>query len=92
MAEYAQYLVEQDERLKVVTPAALGIVTFAGVNSDADDHVRAAARLTEDGYAAVSSTVLKGQTVLRLCTINPSTTTDDIAGTIARLAQFLTRS
>lgn len=92
LAEYAQYLVEQDERLKVVTPAALGIVTFAGVNSDADDHVRAAARLTEDGYAAVSSTVLKGQTVLRLCTINPSTTTDDIAGTIARLAQFLTRS
>ena len=91
LAEYAQFLVEEDERLEIITPAALGIVTFAGINADAADHVRAAAELTADGYAAVSSTVLKGRTVLRLCTINPSTTTDDIAGTVARLAQFLSR-
>ena len=91
LAEYAQYQVESDDRLEIVTPAALGIVTFAGINCDASDHVRAAAQLTQDGYAAVSSTVLKGRTVLRLCTINPSTTTEDIAGTIDRLAQFLTR-
>ena len=82
---------EEDERLEIITPAALGIVTYAGINADAADHVRAAAELTADGYAAVSSTVLKGRTVLRLCTINPSTTTDDIAGTVARLAQFLSR-
>ncbi|MSO26876.1 MAG: aminotransferase class I/II-fold pyridoxal phosphate-dependent enzyme [Candidatus Nanopelagicales bacterium] len=92
LAEYAQYLVEQDKRLEIVTPAALGIVTFAGVDANADDHVRAAAQLNEDGYAAVSSTVLKGRTVLRLCTINPSTSTGDIGGTLARLAHFLTQN
>ena len=51
--------------------------------------MRAAAELTADGYAAVTSTVLGGRTVLRLCTINPRTTTDDLDRTVALLAQAL---
>jgi aromatic-L-amino-acid decarboxylase len=46
--------------------------------------------LTADGYGAASSTVLKGRTALRLCAINPRTTTQDIHGTIGRLADYLT--
>ena len=38
-----------------------------------------------DGYAAPSTTVLRGQTVLRLCTINPRTTFDEIEETIERM-------
>jgi hypothetical protein len=45
--------------------------------------------VTEDGFAAVSPTVLRGRTVFRLCTINPRTTTDDLDQTIARLAEAL---
>jgi len=41
--------------------------------------------MIEDGFAMVSSTILKGQTVLRMCTINPRTTESDIQVTIQRL-------
>ena len=38
-----------------------------------------------DGYAMLSSTTLHGATALRLCTINPRTTEDEIAETVRRL-------
>jgi len=38
-----------------------------------------------DGFAMVSSTVLRGQTVLRMCTINPRTIEADVRETIKRL-------
>jgi glutamate/tyrosine decarboxylase-like PLP-dependent enzyme len=41
--------------------------------------------LAADGYAMLSSTRLNGRTVLRLCTINPRTTAEDIVGTVHRL-------
>ena len=41
-----------------------------------------------DGFAMLTSTILRGRTVLRLCTINPRTTADDIRETIARLERF----
>jgi hypothetical protein len=40
-----------------------------------------------DGVAAVSSTVLHGITVLRMCTINPRTTSDDIDAAVASLGR-----
>jgi glutamate/tyrosine decarboxylase-like PLP-dependent enzyme len=89
LAEYAQRVVESDARLEIVTPAQLGIVTFAGADATDADHRRAVAELNTDGYAAASTTVLHGRTVLRLCIINPRTTTDDIDGTVARLAASL---
>jgi glutamate/tyrosine decarboxylase-like PLP-dependent enzyme len=89
LAEHAQRVVEADPRLEVVTPAELGIVTFAAPAYDDSAHVRAAAAVTQEGFAAVSPTVLRGRTVLRLCTINPRTTTDDLDRTIALLAEAL---
>jgi glutamate/tyrosine decarboxylase-like PLP-dependent enzyme len=86
LAEYAQRVVESDPRLTVVTPAQLGIVTFAALGHDDDDHRRAVAQLTSEGRAAASSTVLAGRTVFRLCIINPMTTTEDLDVTIDRLA------
>lgn len=89
LAEYAQALVEADPALEVVTGASLGVVTFAAPARDDDAHRRAAAALTASGWAAVSSTVLGGRTVLRLCTINPRTTTADLDGTVGRLSALL---
>jgi len=85
-AERAQQLLEADEGWEVVTPAQLGIVTFARLGASTDDHVRAAAEITASGYAAVSTTTLAGRVVIRLCLINPRTTDDDLRGTIKRLA------
>ena len=73
----------------LATPAQLGIITFARVGASDEQHVRAAADLTEDGFAAVSTTTLRGRAVLRLCTINPRTTEADLDETLTRLADLI---
>jgi hypothetical protein len=44
--------------------------------------------MLRDGFAFLTSTMLKGRTALRLCTINPRTTEQDIIQTIDRLEKF----
>jgi hypothetical protein len=44
------------------------------------------AQLTAEGWATLSSTTIMERTVLRLCTLNPLTTDEDIRGTLERLA------
>ncbi len=86
LAEYAEsYLRGRPDLWQVVTPAQIGIVTFARRGADAADHARRAEAVAQSGYAAVTSTFLNGTSVLRLCTINPLTTEADIRGTIDRL-------
>ena len=41
----------------------------------------------EDGYAAPSTTVVRGRVVLRLCTINPRTTFEDVDATLDVMAR-----
>jgi aromatic-L-amino-acid decarboxylase len=89
LAEYAGRVIEAHPRLEVVTPAQLGIITFAGRGCTDADHRNAIASLNADGFAAASSTVLRGRTVLRLCIINPRTTTQDLDQTIDQLASYL---
>ena len=86
LAELTQQLLERDPGWEVVTPAQLGIVTFTRRGWSAADHADRAAAMSNSGYAAVTSTELRGRPALRLCTINPRTTEDDIAETLARLA------
>ena len=86
LAEHAQRLIESDPSWEVVTPAQLGIVTFAGRGWSAEEHSAAAAGMAAGGYAAVTSTVLRDRQALRLCTINPRTTEWDIEQTLRLLA------
>jgi aromatic-L-amino-acid/L-tryptophan decarboxylase len=87
LAEHAQRLLDSDPGWEIVTPAQLGIVTFARPEWSADEHAAAAATMAVDGYAAVTSTVLRARPALRLCTINPLTTESDVAETLRRLAE-----
>jgi glutamate/tyrosine decarboxylase-like PLP-dependent enzyme len=81
---------------EVVAPATLGIVAFRfapeGVEAvDQDERNRAlVGALIRDGFAMVSSTVLAGRVVLRMCPINPRTTKDDVDQTL-RLLDALAR-
>ncbi|OON73886.1 pyridoxal-dependent decarboxylase [Streptomyces tsukubensis] len=86
LAEFAEERLHADPVWEVVTPARLGVVTFALSGSGDGAHAARAAALAADGYAAVTSTTVRGRGVLRLCTINPTTTEDDIVQTLARLA------
>ena len=85
LAERAERAIEATGNLEVVTPAQLGIVTFAPVAGDAG---ALSERVVADGFAAPSSTVLRGRTVLRLCTINPRTTDEDVDRTVERISRL----
>lgn len=85
LAEDVQALLQSDPRWEVVTPAQLGVITFAEVGLSGPEHVERAALLTASGFAAVSSTELDGRTVYRLCLINPLTTLGDVRETLRRL-------
>lgn len=76
---------------EVVTPAQFAIVTFRYRPSEwteqqVSQHNRAAGRrFTDSGFGFVISTELRGQAVLRLCTINPRTTEDDVRAVLNEL-------
>jgi len=91
LAEHAGRVLSGRHNWQVVTPAQLAVISFRYVPASGDD-ARAdeindgiVRRLMVDGFAMVSSTILDGRTVLRFCTINPSTTENDIEKTIQRL-------
>src|SRR5215475_4611881 len=94
MAEFAENILRQSGCWRIVVPAAMGIVTFRYVaegrseNEINEIHRRMVGMMAEDGFAFANSTTLRGQTVMRLCTINPRTTEDDVQATIRQLEQF----
>jgi aromatic-L-amino-acid decarboxylase len=102
LAEFAEKVLRADSHWEIVSPAAMAIVTFRYVpeelhSNEASDEVTAkridainrniAALMQEQAFALVLSTGLRGKTVLRLCTINPRTTEDDISKTVAALTE-----
>ena len=46
------------------------------------------ATMFDDGFAMLTTSVLRGRVVIRLCPINPRTTEDDIRQTLERLDGF----
>lgn len=79
---------------EVVTPAQLSIVTFryAPVGLPLEECNRINWQLVElliaDGSAMVSSALLHGKTALRMCTLNPRTTDEEIQHTLIQLDQM----
>lgn len=88
LAEHAERTLRDDDRWRIVTPARLGIVTFERPGAVEGEHAARAAALARDGYAVVTSTAVRDRSVLRLCTINPRTTEQDIDSTLDRLARL----
>ncbi len=96
LAELAQEVLSKSTSWEVITPAQMGIVTFRFVPANRTRTLveldtinqRIVDQMIADGFAMVSSTSLRGRTVLRLCTINPRTTEDDIRETIHKLENF----
>jgi glutamate/tyrosine decarboxylase-like PLP-dependent enzyme len=78
----------------VTTAAQLAVVTFAprlpGRSPDEANAVvqRVVERLVADGYAMVTSTAVRGRTVLRLCLIHAEATLDEVRATVDRLGRF----
>jgi aromatic-L-amino-acid decarboxylase len=94
LAEVVERALRADAKWDVVTPAQLAVVTFAPRRPDlpvADCNAlveRAVERLTADGYAMVTSTHVRGRTVLRFCLIHPDAQLDEVMETAAKLARY----
>ena len=84
LAEHAEAVLRERPGWEVVTPAQLAIVCF---RRDGDDalQTRISNAMVADGFAAPSTTEVAGRVALRLCTINPRTTEEDIRRTIGRM-------
>jgi aromatic-L-amino-acid decarboxylase len=82
---------------RIVTPAQLAVVTFRyeppALGPAAVDALqgRIVEGMLADGYALATSTVLDGRPALRLCTINPRTTDDEIEETVRRMTAIAER-
>jgi len=94
LGEEVETMLRADSRWDVVTPAQLAVVTFAPRLTNmsiAESNARverAVERLTANGYAMVTSTQVRGRTVLRFCLIHPDARLDEVRETADRLARF----
>ena len=91
LAETAAEKIDEMSEWELVSPPQMGIVTFrcvpGGMSESDINHLNQSlvAASLEDGFAMVTSTVLRGTTALRMCCINPRTTREDIEATLERL-------
>jgi glutamate/tyrosine decarboxylase-like PLP-dependent enzyme len=87
LAEFAEKELRGRRHCEILSPAEMGIVAFRFGQDDALQ-TKLVDLMLQDGFAFLTSTTLKGVTALRLCTINPRTTEQDIVQTIDRLEKF----
>jgi aromatic-L-amino-acid/L-tryptophan decarboxylase len=85
LAEHAEATLRSRPGWEVVSPAQLAIVCF---RREGADQTALAAAMVEDGFAAPSTTEVGDRVALRLCTINPRTTFEDIERTIERMEEL----
>ncbi|MFF7726821.1 pyridoxal-dependent decarboxylase [Streptomyces sp. NPDC008001] len=95
LAEYAAGLVEAHPELELVTPPSLAILTFryrprdAPAAWDADAaQAHISRRVCADGGAVLLTTTVRGATVLRMCTINPTSTRADAAAVLDLVIRY----
>ena len=97
LAEFAEGCLRGRAGWEVVSPAQLGIVAFRFAPQTADPAAQdrmnrtLVRELNRGGLAMLSSTELRGRTALRMCTINPRTSEDDIRATVGRLCELAER-
>jgi glutamate/tyrosine decarboxylase-like PLP-dependent enzyme len=89
LAEVAEARLRQSSCWEIVSPAGMATVAFRWAAPAGEQfHDQLAAAMLDDGFAVLTSTVLRGSPVLRLCTINPRTTEQDVVETIDRLERL----
>lgn len=85
MAAFAESRLRAMPDWEVISPARMGIICFRYNKGDDEFHGSLVDDMLRDGFALATSTVLRGRHVLRMCTINPRTTPEDIERTLGRI-------
>ena len=87
LAEIAERELRARKGWEILSPAQMATVCFRFGDND-ELQTRLVDEMMKDEYALLTSTTLRGSVALRLCTINPRTTEQDIVETVKRLDQF----
>ena len=91
-ANTAEAILRELGCFEIVTPAQLGVLTFqfapSSETSLSRDELSTAIYTTNRarGYSMLTTTVIRGETVLRVCTINPRTTHENLRSSLELLA------
>jgi len=85
LADLAERELRDSGQWRIVTPSQMAIVSFEHVRPI--DHQVVVERMLKEGFAMLTSTVLQGRGALRMCTINPNTTDDDIVQTVRHITK-----
>jgi glutamate/tyrosine decarboxylase-like PLP-dependent enzyme len=97
MAEATEKMLREQDCWQILSPAQMAIVCFRyvrpGLSEQSIDELNSgiAHRTAEDGCCFLSTTRLEGRPVLRMCTIQPSTTEADLQLTIDCLRTYAER-
>ena len=93
-AEAAEQIIRAMPDWEIVTPAQMAILSFRyappGHTPAALDtlNLDLVAAVLDDGFAMLSTSILRGRVIIRLCPINPRTTEADLRQTLTRLDAF----
>ena len=87
LAEVAERELRARKGWEILSSAQMATVCFRFGKSD-ELQTQLVDEMMKDGYALLTSTELRGRACLRLCTINPRTTEEDIIETVRRLDKF----
>lgn len=78
LAQISAEKIGRHEDLELVRPASLSVVLFKRKGWTAEDYRNWTYKNHRDGFALVTPSSYKGESVIRFCFINPDTTEDDI--------------
>ncbi|MBS3737894.1 MAG: aminotransferase class V-fold PLP-dependent enzyme, partial [Psychroflexus sp.] len=78
LAQYAAKTIDSMSHVSMIRPLGLSCVLFERNNWSADDYKNWTYDNHKKGFALVTPTKWKGQTISRFCFINPDTTEEDI--------------
>jgi glutamate/tyrosine decarboxylase-like PLP-dependent enzyme len=98
LAELAEREIRAAGIWEVITPAQISVLTFRYAPANLSNprinqlNARIAHATLQDGYAALSTTELRGKTVLRMCITNPRATEAEIRETVRRLGTYAVAS
>tara|TARA_B100001079_G_C16408219_1_gene514835 strand:+ start:1902 stop:3281 length:1380 start_codon:yes stop_codon:yes gene_type:complete len=85
LAKIAENKINESEHVEVVRPSSLSVVLFRRKDWTPDQYKDWTYKNHNSGFALVTPTTWKKETVARFCFINPDTTEDDIDKIIASM-------
>ena len=94
LADWAEEAVRELPDWEIISPSHLAMVNFRfapkGLSKEQTDTLneQISKKILDNGYAAVFTTVLHGQTVLRICALHPEAEKEDMYETIRLLDTF----